>query len=281
MFEENKQLCRRLYHEGWNKGKTDAVDEIVASNCRFHDAAFPSLGAGPKNYKQHILDCRKAFPDLRFNIDDVIAEGKEVVLHWTARGTHSGTFLGAEATQRTVTITGTSISRIERGKLTEIWVDWNVQALLDQLGLGNGQAEANKNLVRRMVDEIWNHKKSRMIDQYIAADCRHMTPGGLLIGGKGFRKQYDTFLNAFPDCHVEINELCCEGDRVMMRYTATGTHDGELMGMSGTGKRVSVPGMALLRLKDGKVVEGHDLWDTLSLAQQVSATTLVSQTFAR
>ena len=113
MLEQNKQIARRLYEECWNQGKVDRVDQLIAKDCRYHDPAFPSLAPGVDSLKRHITMCRNAFPDLRFSLDDMIAERDEVVVHWTANGTHEGPFLGVAATRKIATVGGTSIYRIK------------------------------------------------------------------------------------------------------------------------------------------------------------------------
>jgi steroid delta-isomerase-like uncharacterized protein len=80
--------------------------------------------------------CKTGFPDLMFSIDDTVAEGNEVVLHWTARGTHKAEFLGMPATNRNATVSGTSIFRIDGDKIAEQWSDWNLMSLMEQLGVG-------------------------------------------------------------------------------------------------------------------------------------------------
>jgi steroid delta-isomerase-like uncharacterized protein len=135
MSDENKKIARKLMEEGWNKGRVDVVDELMSSQCRFHDPVFPSLTSGAENYKQHIQTCRNAFPDLKFTIEDEVAERNEVVLHWKIQGTHRGTFLGMPATNKGATVSGTTIHRIEKGKIVEQWADWNLLSLMEQLGL--------------------------------------------------------------------------------------------------------------------------------------------------
>jgi steroid delta-isomerase-like uncharacterized protein len=135
MSDDNKKIARKLMEEGWNKGRMEVVDELVSTECRFHDPVFPSLTSGAENFKQHISTCRSAFPDLNFTIEDTIAERNEVVLHWTARGTHRGPFLGMAATEKSATVSGTTICRIEKGRIIEQWVDWNLLTLMEQLGL--------------------------------------------------------------------------------------------------------------------------------------------------
>ncbi|HEX7159139.1 MAG TPA: ester cyclase [Edaphobacter sp.] len=132
---DNKQLVHRFVDECWNLGKFDSLREMVADDCRLHDPVFPSLTSGVENLKRHIITCRNGFPDLNLTIDDTVAEGDEVVHHWTARGTHRALFLGLQPTNRSVTVSGTSISRIKGCKIVEQWSDWNLLSLLEQLGL--------------------------------------------------------------------------------------------------------------------------------------------------
>jgi predicted ester cyclase len=68
--------------ECWSRGNLNAVSELVAHNCRYHDPVFPSLTFGAENIKNHIQQCRGGFPDLMFTIDDTIAERDEVVVHF-------------------------------------------------------------------------------------------------------------------------------------------------------------------------------------------------------
>jgi steroid delta-isomerase-like uncharacterized protein len=128
---ENKEIARRFMEECWNKGDKNAMRDLIADQCRYHDPAFP----GVQDVQQHITSCRNAFPDLRFTIEDMIGERNEVVVHWTVRGTHQGPFLGIQPTNRACTVSGTSISRIEGNKIVEHWADWNVMTLMEQLGV--------------------------------------------------------------------------------------------------------------------------------------------------
>ncbi len=139
--QDNKQIVRRLIEEAWNQGKTEVVSELLANNCRFHDEVFPHLNSGAENLRRHIESCRTGFPDLKFSIDDTIAERDEVVVHWTARGTHKGQFLGMPATNKKAAITGTSIYRLEGSKIAESWANWNLMSMMEQLGISSAPQE--------------------------------------------------------------------------------------------------------------------------------------------
>lgn len=135
MSAGNKDIARRFMDECWSEGRLETIPELVSENCSIHDPVFPSLPAGADSIKAHISTCREGFPDLKFNIDDTVAERNEVVLHWTARGTHKGQFMGMPPTNRQATVSGTSIFRIDDGKIVEQWADWNLMSLMEQLGM--------------------------------------------------------------------------------------------------------------------------------------------------
>jgi steroid delta-isomerase-like uncharacterized protein len=131
----NKQVVQRFVEECWNQGNLNAVSEYLADQVRFHDPVFPNLGPGIQNVKNHIEQCRKAFPDFRFNIEDTIAERNEVVLHWKAHGTHKGPFLGMQPTNQKFNVDGTSIYRLENSKIVEEYANWNLATMMQQLGI--------------------------------------------------------------------------------------------------------------------------------------------------
>ena len=134
-LENNKRLVYRFLDECWNGGNLELVPELIAGHCRFHDSAFPHMVAGVNSMQHHIERCRRAFPDFKLTITDTIAEGSEVVVHWTLSGTQRGDFLGMPPTNANALIAGTSIYRIADGKVEEQWVDWNLMSLIEQLGL--------------------------------------------------------------------------------------------------------------------------------------------------
>lgn len=132
---DNKQIAQRFMEECWNKGNFNAVSEYLSTNCQYHDPVFPHLTSGADNIRRHIENCRTGFPDMKIKIEDTIAEGKEVVHHWTVTGTHKGQFLGLAPTNRKANVSGTSIFRIKDAKIVEQWTDWNLMTLMEQLGI--------------------------------------------------------------------------------------------------------------------------------------------------
>ena len=76
---------------------------------------------------------------------------------------------------------------------------------------------------------------------------------------------------AFPDIQMTVEEQVAEGDRVVTRWSAQGTHEGELMGVPASGKQVTVSGITIARLADGKIQEEWSNWDGLGLMEQIGA----------
>lgn len=134
-------------------------------------------------------------------------------------------------------------------------------------------SEQNKAVLRRFIEEVWNEGNLDVIDELIAADhvdhdpARAGAPGGP-TGTRAFVEMYRT---AFPDAHIELGELIAEGDLVAGTWTATGTHQGELMGMAPSGKPISLTGIGVDRIRDGQIVESWANWDALGMMGQLGA----------
>jgi len=133
-------------------------------------------------------------------------------------------------------------------------------------------SEQNKALVRRAIEEVWNKGKLEVIDELTASNATFhdpSVPGGKFTGPEGSRQFVQIYRTAFPDVHVTINDQIAEGDQVATRWTATGTHKGELMGIAPTNKRVTVTGTDFERYQGGKLVESWASYDMLGMLQQL------------
>jgi len=128
---ENEAVVRRFMNELWSDGNLDAADELVAIN-HVHHLGDEELH-GPDGLKGAVSWLRSAFPDLRFEIDDVVSDGDRVVLRWTATGTHDGTFADVAPTGRRVAWNGCDWFRLHAGQLTEAFVVADGGALYEQL----------------------------------------------------------------------------------------------------------------------------------------------------
>ena len=271
MQATNEAICRRLLEQGYGEGDLAAVDETVSARCRLHDPQFPELQPGVESLKQHIVGLRKAFPDLSCMCDSISHDEDAVVAEWTCRGTQKDTFLGQPAAGRMAELHGRSVFRLSGGKIVEIWTGWNLRTLLDQLGLQMTAQQGNKVLVNRFLEEVWNQRHPDRIPEFIAEECARYSPNGMVKGPAGVRKEFDAFTAGFPDFRINVDEMTCEGDRVVVRFTATGTHDGPLGDLSATGRKVSFVGVSLYHLDGGKIVEQFLTFDDFGLRRVLTA----------
>jgi steroid delta-isomerase-like uncharacterized protein len=134
--EENKAIVRRFTEEV-NQGNLAALDELCAPNWVYHDPDFPDVRT-LADYKRFITEARSAFPDFHATIEDLIAEGDEVVARGMWRGTNTGDFvrpMHIPATGKQVTVTSITIGRFAGGKGVEVWNVGDNLGLFQQLGL--------------------------------------------------------------------------------------------------------------------------------------------------
>ena len=129
--------------------------------------------------------------------------------------------------------------------------------------------EEHKALFRRFIDEVWNNGNLAVADELFAPDAFTPSAPQLPPGRAGVKVIVTLWRTAFPDFHMTIEDLIAEGDKVVARFTETGTHQGEFMGIAPTGRPMSVTEIGILRLVDGKVVESWYEVDMLGLMQQL------------
>ncbi len=128
--------------------------------------------------------------------------------------------------------------------------------------------ESNKQAARDFFEQIWNQKDESAIDRFIPENAGGNDPD-FGSGREGFRKQWRQWVSAFPDLHFEIVDMISEGDRVLTRWTLTGTLHGEYLGVQPDGRQIRVGGMSLDRIEDGWVAEGFDGWDNYGFRKQL------------
>jgi steroid delta-isomerase-like uncharacterized protein len=131
MVSENEGVARRFFEELWNRGELTVADELIAAE-HVHHVGGQEL-SGPEGVRGAVTWLRTAFPDLRFEIDDLISDQDRVVVRWTASGTHLGPFEDVQPTGRKVEWRGTDWLRLRGGRIVEVWAFAEGGVLLDQL----------------------------------------------------------------------------------------------------------------------------------------------------
>jgi steroid delta-isomerase-like uncharacterized protein len=142
---ENKALVRRFFEVGPSRGDLRAARELLANDFALH-VPLP-CSPGVQGIIEVISACRAAFEHLDVTVEDMVAEGDRVAARFTARGIHRGDFMGLTATERSITMTGIEIFRIENGSIAELWGEANLLGLMGQLGIlpsSGGQEQAGR-----------------------------------------------------------------------------------------------------------------------------------------
>lgn len=134
---------------------------------------------------------------------------------------------------------------------------------------GGVSQEQNKALVRRWIEEGFNKRDLKVVDELFVED---FVVNGLKIGRGGLRQSMSRHLTAFPDLNVVIDEIIAEGNKVGIWYSARGTQRGEFKRVPPTEKQVNWVGVDLLRIEGGKIVEARFVDDSLGLLLQLGAT---------
>ena len=137
--EQNKRIVLRFVEEMWNQRKLEVADEIIAPDCITHQLRGGADVAGaprsPELVKREAQAWLVAFPDLRFDLEQMIADEDQVVSRYTLKGTHTGTWNGIPATNKKISVPMMTIHRIRDGKIVEDWVMVGVLILFQQLGI--------------------------------------------------------------------------------------------------------------------------------------------------
>jgi steroid delta-isomerase-like uncharacterized protein len=134
-------------------------------------------------------------------------------------------------------------------------------------------AAANKDLARRYIEEVYSKGNLDIIDNLLDVDIQeHEEFGDQKPAGRvGIKELVKTLRQAFPDIRVTIEDVVAEGDRVFIRASWEGTHQGEFMGIGPTGKHIFFTSMDAIRFSDGKIKEHWGITDTMGLMMQLGA----------
>lgn len=285
MSEVNKAIARRYYNEIMNGANQATIDELMASDFLFTNPPYPQPAPGPEGFKQVVTMLHRAFPDLYFNIETLLAEGDTVVIHWTAQGKHLGPIHTATteipATGNPFQLKGMTWLHIADGKIREAHINEDALGMLMQLGIIPTEAvpneppspEANKATVNRYFNEIMSQGRLEVIDELIAKDfiIRISSLHEPFHGSEGMKQFVTGLRTAFPDIQFTIQEQIAETDKVACRFTSISTHQGEFAGIPPTGKRVEDQGTDIFRFVNGKIAEVWVSENALGLMQQIGA----------
>lgn len=127
---------------------------------------------------------------------------------------------------------------------------------------------ANRALIQRWFEEVWNQSKESAIDELFHPQGKvhgFPDPSSILIGPEGFKTVHRQFQNIFGNIHIEVDDIVAEDDRVALRWTTTATHSGDGLGFPATGKNAILAGSSFTICRNGQIVEAWNFMDLTKL----------------
>jgi steroid delta-isomerase-like uncharacterized protein len=155
-------------------------------------------------------------------------------------------------------------------KLTTLTIMFTIVSILMGCTMKSGidrTIEQNKALLHHCFDEI-NKGNVDCLDRYFAEDCIYHGPAGN-HNANYFKIMRSTFFSAFPDAISRIEDIIAARDKVVTYWRIRGTHQGDLQGIAPTGKKVTITGIMITRVKNGKIVEEWEAFNQLNLMEQL------------
>lgn len=131
MSEANKELAKLWFEEVWNKGRREAIRELLAPDAIIYDGA--TAVKGTEGFYPFFEQMRAAFSNIHVSVTDTLAEGDKVCLRWSGSMQHSGSSLGIQPTHKDLDATGITIVQIANGKFVAVWQNWDMLGVLQQI----------------------------------------------------------------------------------------------------------------------------------------------------
>ena len=131
----------------------------------------------------------------------------------------------------------------------------------------------NKTIIRRLYEEVWNQRKLGVVDELLSASHALNDPNnpGSQVGPALYKQRVVELTTALPDLCFTIEDTVAEGEKFVACWTFSGTHQGEYLGIPATGKKISVEGITIHHIKNGKILDSYTRWDALGLMRQLGA----------
>lgn len=131
MTQEERDLAHRWFEEVWNKGRRDAIHEMMAPDAVLHEGGADSVG--PDGFYPFFDRFNATLSEIHVTVHDTVSEGDRICTRWSFTGKHTGAGLGIPPTGKTIHVTGMGIIRVAGGKLVEGWQNWDMLGMMQQI----------------------------------------------------------------------------------------------------------------------------------------------------
>jgi len=296
--DRTRDLVLKMYDEVWNKGNMAAADDAVSSDFDDHPPTrFFDVGrTGPGALTEAAQSFRSAIPDFHDTPELVLVEGDRAAYLGMISGRQTGPMFGFEPKNRRMRVWGINIFALNGdGLISERWGQFDVLTMMQQLGVAPGppmpeapeegpeygdprrsaqdpptDVEANKNVYRRMVEEVVNQGHFDVVDELFHPDyVDHVAPPGTTPGLAGVKEIFQMFRTGFPDVKFTIDQMIGEGNYVATLVHGEGTHTGQFVAFPPSGKHAVWRSVGFFKIQDGKIIEHWGIPDLLGLLIQI------------
>ncbi len=287
--ETNKKVVRDFVNEWANKHNAEAWDMYCSEDFKHH-FNIPDIPPNRLGIKMLSMGILAAFPDMSLTIDLLFAENDFVVKRVSAKATHNGMYSNIQPTGKPYAWQETHIYRLKNGKIIEHFPEVRLEKLLWQIeGKGDGfiapqkstfssfialmmgglaklyknsnkqnlsVMDNNKSVVSRYVNEFKNEQKFTVFPKLFSNKfTHHFNFPNRTNKMDSFVSVGQTFLSAFPDVKVDLQQILAEGDLVAEQNKVSATHKGTFNGIKPTNKKVFWTEIHIYRLENGKIIE--------------------------
>lgn len=271
-------------------GDASILNRYIKGDYVDHNPApFASKAPGMAGFKETFRIGLDMFSEFKHVVDDQVAEGDKVATRITGSGRHVGAFLGIPPTNKMVTMSGIAIHRIADGRLVEHWGQVDGVGLLAQMGAipappappklpapqirrsaGDRvlSAQEMKDAIRSVFDAM-NRRDFAALGNLIHPDYVNYSMPMSSPGAQALSEVLGTFISAFPDMQIVLDDVIAEPDKVATRGHFTGTHRGAFMNVPPTGKQVTVGYIDVWKAHNGRLIENWVQMDMLGLLGQL------------
>jgi predicted ester cyclase len=295
--QTNADAIRSAFEEGFNTGETGWMAELVSPSYELHGGP-PGLDPGPAALNGLFAWARSACPNLTVSIIQQVEEGDKVGTEMYLRGTHEGDLLHGSYEGKPFSFQGTGgqmnlhalhLTHFKDGQIAEDWALYALIPALRELGIlpglegeilppperpkewdePPGSLDENKALVRRLLEDGWGKGDLSVLEELVARDAIDNQPfPGEAPGREGIIHMLKALRTTLPDYYEKVADIVAQDDRVMVRRDVGGTFEKPYFQIPPTGEHVELPGMAIFRIRGGRVVERSGDFDILSLLHQ-------------
>jgi steroid delta-isomerase-like uncharacterized protein len=281
------RVLERL-HRAMNEHDVEGFLANVDADYRSEQPAHPERAfGGREQVRENWEAIFRDVPDFRADLIRSAVDGERVWAEWGWHGTRAD---GSRLELSGVTIFAVRAERIVWGRLYMEMIETGGGDIREAMGRmtagqpsaessagGAGEAqpsdaEKNRVVARRFGEEVWGRGDVQAADEVLAEDfIEHRPAPGQGPGREGHKQVLKVWRAAFPDLTISVDDLLADGDRVVLRWSAQATHRGELMGVPATGRRVTLTGIDILRIVDGRIVERWGEFNSTEMLQQLGA----------